>query len=344
MCNMKKTISILLTVILISCCSVVVSGCNKASTDADATTAVTETAEVTEKPSKQTEAKHVYTAVELAGKSLDEIKAIMGNDYTSELTQFSNAFSSSGAQYIYNHDALPGFAFAMRDDDYYGISIMDGAYLNDKISSDMKFRQIADIVGDMEGMLVGQGNNIACNAAVDGYDVTFCFIADEYIETNYARGKISGSVLRDVNPSLQSIGLRRGSPVKSSDKPTESTAKAPSHSEYESYLGTWKYVSNGSGIPDDPYAMVTSVTFNEINGSTADLRIFKGNTAKVCEIEVTAEIVDGKIDFSYDKDGWENSGHGTITLNKDSVHLYSVVDSYGPNARMGLDCDNDLAR
>ena len=114
--------------------------------------------------------------------------------------------------------------------------------------------------------------------------------------------------------------------------------------DYSSYLGTWEYVLNGSGEPDDPYAVVTSVTFNEINSNNVYLTIFKGNIAKVCQIDVYGQIIDGKIDFSYDKDGWENSGHGTITLNEDSIHLYAEVDSYGPNARMGLSCDDTLYR
>ena len=296
---------------------------------------------------KPTEAKvPEYTAVKLASKNLNEIKNILGNDYTSEHIQLSNAFSSSGTPYIYNYDVLPGLAFATGNDDYYGISIMDGAYLNDKISSDMKYNQIADIIGDNEGFRAGQGNNIAFGVTIDGYEVTFCFIENDYIRNHNSDATVPSSVLRAGNPSLQSIGLRREPTVKPTEKPTEAPTptKANSDSSYSSYLGTWEYVNNASGIPDDPYAVVTSVTFNEINGSTANITIFKGNLAKVCQIDVTAEIIDGKIDFSYDKDGWENSGHGTITLNEDSIHLYAEVDSYGPNARMGLSCDDTLYR
>lgn len=296
---------------------------------------------------KSTEAKGPeYTAVKLASKSLDEIKSILGNDYTSEHVQLSNAFSSSGTPYIYNYDVLPGLAFATGNDDYYGISIMDGAYLNDKISSDMKYNQIADIIGDNDGFRAGQGNNIAFGVTIDGYEVTFCFIENDYIRNHNSDATVPSSVLRAGNPSLQSIGLRREPTVKPTEKPTDAPTptKVNSDSSYSSYLGTWEYVNNASGIPDDPYAVVTSVTFNEINGSTANITIFKGNLAKVCQIDVTAEIIDGKIDFSYDKDGWENSGHGTITLNEDSIHLYAEVDSYGPNARMGLSCDDTLYR
>ena len=151
-----------------------------------------------------------YTAVNLASKSLDEIKSILGNDYTSEHIQLSNAFSSSGTPYIYNYDVLPGFAFATHDDnDYYGISIMDGAKLNDKISSDMTYNQIADIIGDNDGFRAGQGYNIAFGVTIDGYEVTFCFIENDYIRNHNSDATVPSSVLRAGNPSLQSIGLRR---------------------------------------------------------------------------------------------------------------------------------------
>ena len=83
--------------------------------------------------------------------------------------------------------------------------------LNDQISSDMTYNQIADIIGDMDGNLVGQDYNIACSKVVDGYNICFCFIENDYIRNNKASGgKISSSLLKDGNPKLQSIGLIRG--------------------------------------------------------------------------------------------------------------------------------------
>lgn len=170
----------------------------------------------TEKPTEKstenpTETK-TYTAVELAGKSLDEIKSIMGGNYKSEHIQLSNAFSSDGTSYVYNYDVLPGFAFETYDNDYRGISIMDGAKLNDQISSDMTYNQIADIIGEMDGNLVGQDYNIACSKVVDGYNICFCFIENDYIRNNKTSGGIiSSNLLKGGNPKLQSIGLIKGS-------------------------------------------------------------------------------------------------------------------------------------
>ena len=161
-----------------------------------------------EEPAQETE----YTAVALADKSLDEIKEIMGGTYQSEHVQLSNAFSSDGAPYIFNDDVLPGFAFLIADNDYTGISVMNGAKLNDSISSDMTYSQIADIVGDLEGKLVGQEFNLVCQTTVDGYAVTFCFIENDYIRQNReSPASISPDVLRGGDPKLQSIGLRRPS-------------------------------------------------------------------------------------------------------------------------------------
>ena len=217
---MKGFISILLIILLIS---LFFAGCNNQSvvekstgtTESVDTVKQTET-KVTEKQTeKQTEAptekpteRHEYTAVELAEKSLDEIIDIMGGDYESETLQLSNAFSSSGCSYVYNYDVFPGIAFATGEDSYYGISIMDGAKLNNSISSDMTYDQIADVIGEMDGMFVGQGGNISCSADVDGYRVSFCFIENDYIENNKTGGTITSDVLRAGNPNLQSIGLR----------------------------------------------------------------------------------------------------------------------------------------
>lgn len=339
---MERFISCIIAILILSVS--LLAGCNNSNNSQKSNSNIEEN-RVEQTTIISTEAKAPeYTAVKLASKSLDEIKNILGEDYTSEHIQLSNAFSSSGTPYIYNYDVLPGLAFATSDDDYYGISIMDGAYLNDKISSDMKYNQIADIVGDMDGMLVGQGYNIACGNIVDGYSVSFCFIANEYIEKNFGSGTIPSNVLRDVNPSLQSIGLRREPTVKPTEKPTEAPTKAASSSEYSSYLGTWSYVFDNNGELDRDHALVTEVTFNEINGSIASFRIFKGNIVALTDIEATGEIIDGKIDFSYDMDGWGSSGHGTITLNGDAIHLYATVDNRGSGARITLESDDDLTR
>ena len=149
------------------------------------------------------------TAVELAGYSYDGIIDLMGGVYQHDRLQLSNAFSSDGCPYIYNYQVLPGFAFATMNGDYFGISIMDGAKLNDYISSDMSYNQIADIIGDMEGRIVAQENNIACGAEIDGYHVTFCFIQNSYIRSHRTSPVITSDLMREGNPSLQSIGLRK---------------------------------------------------------------------------------------------------------------------------------------
>lgn len=179
-----------------------------------ATEIVTEkpTDAVTESPNEiETEPEVVeYTAVELAGKSLNEIIDIMGGNYEANHLQLSNAFSSDGCPYIYNENKLPGFAFVAQEGDsnYSGISVMNGAKLNENISSDMTYSQIADIVGDMDGFLAGQEGNIMCRNTVDEYNVTFCFIENSYIRENSDGAQLSGDLLRAGNPELQSIGLR----------------------------------------------------------------------------------------------------------------------------------------
>ena len=241
------------------------SACSAQTTESTGTASSTtqnviETTKATEKPTeKPTEPPTEtieYTAIELAGKSINEIKALMDDDYKSEHIQLSNAFSSDGCQYIYNNDKLPGFAFAVGDDDYYGISIMNGAKLNDKISSDMDYKQIADIVGDMEGMLVAQENNICCYAEVDGYQVVFCFIDNDYTRENRSGGNLSSSVLRSGNPSLQSIGLRKekpSDPEPETERQKTENSFGMSDEEIKSMLTSDRWILREVYVDGEPY-------------------------------------------------------------------------------------------
>ena len=70
--------------------------------------------------------------------------------------------------------------------------------------------------------------------------------------------------------------------------------------------------------------------------------MYKGNVKFVADTFVTAQIINGKIDFEYE-DALQGKGHGTITLNGDSVHVYCTEDEHG-TGRISLDCDEDLIR
>ncbi len=321
MCKMKKTISILLAVITIFCCSVIVTGCNKDSTNTDPTAAVTETAEVTEKPSTQTEAKHEYTAVELASKSRDEIIGIMGGEYQTEKAQLCNAFSSEPIDYIHNYDVLPGFAFTSDgSDDNYNIAVVNGGKLNDKISSGMTYSQIANIIGDIDGMLAGAANNIVCNTIVDGYSVTFCFIANDYLSGKSIGGQFSSDVLREGNPGLQSIGLRS----EALPKETE-LAKDP---ESEDAVST---ISDGDAIK-----LTGTVTVEKDNSSggfsTSHAILILDNPFKCYLIGTNYdgkriyEIDSVQIGSEYiDRDGENVTVSGTVMTAHTGHHLRDIV-------------------
>ncbi len=152
---------------------------------------------------------HEYTAVELARYDLNGIISIMGGEYDEEKAQFTEAFSSDGCLYVYNETVLPGFAFAKQDDDYYGISVSKGAKLNDEISSDMTYNEVIKTTMEMEGSVAGSGNCIFCSTTLDGYPVTFCFENSESIKDKTEGGRVSSDVLKECDPALDSIGLRK---------------------------------------------------------------------------------------------------------------------------------------
>ena len=190
---MKKPLSIiLLSALMVALtatgCSNPVGDLIQPSGSVDASSAEP-TVQPTDTPATASTQDRQYTAMELADMSLDEIKALMGGEYTSEHVQLSNAFSSDGTSYVFNYAVLPGFAFETYENDYRGISIMDGAKLDDRISSDMTYTQIADMIGEMDGRIIGQEGNIVCTKIMNGYQVSFCFIENEYIRSNKERDR-----------------------------------------------------------------------------------------------------------------------------------------------------------
>ena len=335
-------------------------GCGS-SNQTDKTTATDNTEAATQ---PVTEATKEYYGVDLVNKPLSEIIEIMGGDFQTEYEGKHLINYTSGGFCIFNNDTLPGFAFFVKPAEGYSyddladpmtdlsgakqdvlegkydsidfLGVYDSGKYNETISADMTYLEVSEAIGSYElAPVVGSAmprQSIDSNATV-WYDA----------------GEMNEETAKTENPKIKGISVRPSenasaeAPTEAEEKPTEAQKK-PSQSDYSSYLGSWNYVFDNDGQLDENYAVVTSVTFNEINGTTADITIFKGNISKVCQIDVTGEIVDGKIDFSYNKDGWLNSGHGTITLNGDSIHLYAEVDSYGENARMGLVCDDDLTR
>lgn len=348
-------LTILFVVILIAGC-----GSSKQPKNIEETTAADSTG-----TQPATEAAKEYYGVDLVNKSLSEIIEIMGGDFQTEYSGKHLIHYTSGGFCIFNNDTLPGFAFFINpaeghyddladpmtdlsgakqdvlDGKYDSIIFMgvyDSAQYNEKISADMTYLEVSEAIGSYE--VLPPVGAVYLRQAIDS-NATVFYNNDH---------ELSAETAKSENPGIKGIAVFPTKKNKEAEKPTEAgaepaeAANASSQSDYSSYLGSWNYVFDNDGQLDENYAVVTSVTFHKINGTTADITIFKGNISKVCQIDVTGEIVDGKIDFSYDKDGWMNSGHGTITLNGDSIHLYAEVDSYGENARMGLVCDDDLTR
>ncbi len=260
----RQPIIILVVVVLLF--AGLVSGCGKDNDSTDEkdlkATSANQTEKATEKPTEKPTGKPTsaptekptqkptekptdpplreYTAVELASKNLDEIIAIMDNDYHSEELQLTYAFSSDSIPYIYNYEKLPGFGFASKDNDYYGISIMDGAKLNNSISSDMTYNQLSEIIGDMDGTLANQGDvSLFINTTIDGYSVTFCFYQNDYtIKADHTNGTLTSDVLHAGNPKLHSIGLKKEPQVISYEieEPTEISIQGYNYNEVQEML------------------------------------------------------------------------------------------------------------
>ena len=100
-----------------------------------------------------------------------------------------------------------------------------------------------------------------------------------------------------------------------------------------------------AGLPENVYK---ELGLPIIDGNKVEFELTKGNILTVADANISGLIVDGVIDFEY-IDGWGSKGHGTITLNEDSVHVYCVQNesnTYNSPSYRGasLDCDETLTR
>ena len=357
---MRSKISL---VIIVAILTIIMVGCDSSDQKNNAIEKATMNATEVETQS-ETEGIKEYYATDLVNKSLAEILEIMGNDFKIEYQGEHLIHYTSGGLCIFNNQKLPDFAFFINPKKGYTFEnlaaqdnlveakhdVLDGKYqlafigvyghakYDDTISADMNYLDISKVTDNYEFLpLVGSAKprQAIGSKAIVYYDT---------------QGEMNEETAKTVNPPIKGIAVFPSVKEETEEKSTEIENKIEStnidshQSDYSSYLGSWNYVFDNNGELDENYAVVTSVTFNEINGTDVNLTIFKGNISKVCQIDITGKIIDNKIDFSYEKDGWENSGHGTISLNGDSIHLYAEVDSYGPNARMGLECDDDLTK
>ena len=189
------------------------SNTSTAETTAATTRAVTEkptekpTEPPAEEPTEIEQEQKEYTGIELAGKSYDEIMGILGDNYESGQEFFTFAFSSEPIDYIWNYDTLPGFAFQVFNGNINGIVIKDGAKLNDSISSDMTYCQVADLIGDFDVRAIGGEWSLVYSTEIDGQRVIFCIQANDCLKQISSGSIFTSDILREANPSLQSIAV-----------------------------------------------------------------------------------------------------------------------------------------
>ena len=154
-----------------------------------------------------------------------------------------------------------------------------------------------------------------------------------------------------INPTETATEKVTEKPV---EIPTEIETETSVAKDYSQYLGTWTYKEVPDSIPeeilndDTSYKMYmerlvsTTIEFKEIDGTTVNCLLYKGNIVTVAETNISGEIIDDQIEFSY-TDSWNGKGHGTIMLQGDSVYLFCEEDEHG-NGRIALNCDVTLSR
>lgn len=184
-----------------------------------------------ETTSPPTEVKKEYTAMDLIKMDLSEIIKLMGDDYKLERKTLSVGFGSDGnTLMVFNESTLPGLAVCpsyssgiyedvennnnVREKirqgsyDYQGIAVYDKGKLNDKISADMTYNELAKEIGEFNTEGVAQ-ETLAYTTKTDGYRVSYYFSTYDYSElgSRIDNGTVSSSDMKDINPKLKSIAV-----------------------------------------------------------------------------------------------------------------------------------------
>ena len=194
---------------------------------ATATEVITE--EVTEPPSTEPP-KTTYTAMELVGKNLSEIIELTGDDFYLDKKDMLTAFGSDPVWMIYNDNTMPGIGIYLEysSETYHDLEngvdirekIKSGYYeihgfvvygtgkVNDLISADMTYNQIAAQVGEHDCRGVAQGT-LVFGTEIEGYTVSFYFFGSSYygFDGRIVNNTATSEVMNEVNPKLRSIAV-----------------------------------------------------------------------------------------------------------------------------------------
>lgn len=171
-----------------------------------------------------------FTGINIIKKSLSEITELMGNDYQLNKQQFSTAFGSKPVLMIYNEATMPGLAVCpsyssgiyqdiengvnVREKiqqgsyTYDGIAVYGSGKLNENISADMTYNDLATEIGDFDTQGVGQ-ETLVYTTEMDGYKVSYYFSTYEYsgLSDRIKNGKITSADMKTVNPKINSIAI-----------------------------------------------------------------------------------------------------------------------------------------
>lgn len=185
-----------------------------------------------------TEAPHEYTALELIDKDLNEIIGLMNNEFTVEQNNISVGFGSDGmALMVIGKNDLPGLAFCLSYESgsylditngvdveekvrqgncqHRGIAVYGSGKLNEKISADMTYNELAAELGEFDTNAVGQ-ETLVYSTEVDGYTVSFFWTSD-----GLPYGNVSAAQMAEVNPKLNSIAIKNDNPSSGTNQTAE---------------------------------------------------------------------------------------------------------------------------
>lgn len=109
--------------------------------------------------------------------------------------------------------------------------------------------------------------------------------------------------------------------------------------DYTQYVGLWKSEeSNELTMLEILSVKNNSIVFDLTRASSKD----QSQVARL--VNVSSEIVDGTVSFSFEDDGWQNSGKGTLKINSEGIYVETTVLEKNRNAAWSIEGSANLKR
>ena len=155
----------------------------------------------------------------------------------------------------------------------------------------------------------------------------------------------AGAVLRGILSQTGTVDTPPSQTTSTAPSPTpENISQASStdtdNVDYSSYIGVWQSSDDIAANLEEQKEGFTSLEIITIKNGVIRFNLTKTSDAPQQRIailsNITAEIIDNVVSFSFEDDGWGNSGTGKMTLSPEEIYVVTRLLESNPMAMWNI--------